>query len=103
MADLPALSVHELAQGYGTRQLFTGLSFELPRGALCTLLGPNGIGKSSLLRLVAGTAKPAGDHLWFLALGLEGGDQTSRAVSVRWRVSGPVLSHSSWLIKMRCP
>ena len=59
MADLPALSVHELAQGYGTRQLFTGLSFELPRGALCTLLGPNGIGKSSLLRLVAGTAKPA--------------------------------------------
>lgn len=59
MIDQPyALQVSNLSQRFGERTLFSDLDFELPRGALCALLGPNGIGKSSLLRLLAGLAKP---------------------------------------------
>jgi iron complex transport system ATP-binding protein len=49
-----ALRAEGVAQSFGQRQLFSDLNFELPKGALCALLGSNGVGKSSLLRLLAG-------------------------------------------------
>ncbi len=51
----PALQVHDLAQRFDQRTLFCELNFELPKGALCALLGTNGVGKSSLLRVLAGS------------------------------------------------
>jgi heme exporter protein A len=44
----------------GARIVFEGLSFALERGAALLLTGPNGSGKSSLLRLMAGLARPDG-------------------------------------------
>jgi heme exporter protein A len=43
----------------GERLVFSGLSFRLDAGGALVLRGPNGSGKSSLLRLVAGLARPA--------------------------------------------
>jgi heme exporter protein A len=43
----------------GERLVFAGLSFRLDAGGALVLRGPNGSGKSSLLRLVAGLARPA--------------------------------------------
>jgi heme exporter protein A len=43
----------------GERLVFAGLSFRLEAGGALVLRGPNGSGKSSLLRLVAGLARPA--------------------------------------------
>jgi heme exporter protein A len=42
----------------GARIVFEGLSFALAHGAALVLTGPNGSGKSSLLRLMAGLARP---------------------------------------------
>jgi len=42
----------------GERLVFTGLSFRLEAGGALVLRGPNGSGKSSLLRLIAGLARP---------------------------------------------
>jgi heme exporter protein A len=42
----------------GARVVFEGLSFTLDRGAALIVTGPNGSGKSSLLRLMAGLARP---------------------------------------------
>jgi heme exporter protein A len=42
----------------GARSVFEGLSFALDRGAALIVTGPNGSGKSSLLRLMAGLARP---------------------------------------------
>ncbi|WP_404710644.1 heme ABC exporter ATP-binding protein CcmA [Sphingomonas sp. MMS24-J13] len=43
----------------GGRLLFEGLSFALAPGEAALVIGPNGIGKSSLLRIAAGLLKPA--------------------------------------------
>jgi heme exporter protein A len=59
----------DLACFRGGRQVFAGLSFAVEAGQALLVLGPNGVGKSSLLRLVAGLVARAGG-----ALALEGGD-----------------------------
>lgn len=43
----------------GGRSLFAGLSFELTGGGAITVLGSNGAGKTSLLRMIAGLLVPA--------------------------------------------
>ena len=45
--------VTELAVGRGATSVLTGLSFELKAGELVGLIGPNGSGKTSLLRALA--------------------------------------------------
>ncbi len=42
----------------GGRNLFQSLSFSLEAGELLEVSGPNGSGKTSLLRLVAGLSRP---------------------------------------------
>jgi len=63
------LSGSDLACFRGGRQVFAGLSFTVAAGEALVVLGPNGVGKSSLLRLVAGLVPRSGG-----ALSLEGGD-----------------------------
>ncbi|MBB4859112.1 heme exporter protein A [Novosphingobium chloroacetimidivorans] len=50
--------MHDLACRRGDRVLFRGLSFALNAGEALQVTGTNGTGKSSLLRLVAGLARP---------------------------------------------
>jgi len=52
------LAVNDLACRRGDRVLFRGLSFELKAGEALQVVGPNGTGKSSLLRIVAGLLRP---------------------------------------------
>ena len=53
----------------GGRQVFSGLSFAVQAGEALEVLGPNGVGKSSLLRTVAGLVARSGG-----TLALEDGD-----------------------------
>ena len=52
------LSATDLACRRGDRLLFRGLSFELHEGEALQVAGPNGTGKSSLLRILAGLLRP---------------------------------------------
>ena len=47
----------------GGRALFEGLSFTLEQGGAALVTGPNGIGKSSLIRLAAGLLAPAAGRI----------------------------------------
>lgn len=57
-ADAPLLVAHDLACRRGNRWLFEGLDLMLARGEIVWLRGPNGHGKTSLLRLLSGLARP---------------------------------------------
>ena len=53
----------------GGREVFSGLDFEASSGEALAVVGPNGSGKTSLLRLIAGVLAPAGG-----SIALEGGE-----------------------------
>ncbi|MDN3919141.1 cytochrome c biogenesis heme-transporting ATPase CcmA [Roseateles violae] len=59
------LSAQSLACRRGRRLLFRGLELRLSPGSIHCLRGPNGGGKTSLLRILAGLSRPAeGQVLW---------------------------------------
>ncbi len=61
----PLVSVHQLAKAFGSRTLFSGLSFGIEPGERIGLIGPNGAGKSTLLSILAGEVEPDAGTLAF--------------------------------------
>lgn len=54
-----ALEVTKMSQGYGTLPLFKGLNLSVEAGERVAVIGPNGIGKTTLLRTLIGEFTPA--------------------------------------------
>ncbi len=52
------LEIRDLASGYGEVQILWGASLKLEKGRLTTLVGSNGVGKTTLLSTVMGILKP---------------------------------------------
>jgi ATP-binding cassette ChvD family protein len=52
------LEAKGLTKGFGDRQLMRDLSFSLPRAGIVGVVGPNGVGKSTLFRMIVGEEKP---------------------------------------------
>ncbi|HEX6019941.1 MAG TPA: ABC transporter ATP-binding protein [Burkholderiaceae bacterium] len=63
-AAAPAIRVERLTRRFGTTLAVDGLSFEVPSGELFGLVGPDGAGKTTALRMLAGVLRPtSGDAL----------------------------------------
>lgn len=49
----------------GARPIFTDVSLTVPKGKVTAIMGPSGIGKTTLLRLVGGQLQPDSGEIWF--------------------------------------
>ena len=52
------LDAQKLTKGFGDRVLFDGLDFSLPRAGIVGVVGPNGVGKSTLFKMIVGEEAP---------------------------------------------
>ncbi|MBT3712882.1 MAG: ABC transporter ATP-binding protein [Anaerolineae bacterium] len=59
------LEVKDISSGYGEVQILWGASLSLEKGKLTSLVGANGVGKTTLLRTVVGLNKPWEGSIWF--------------------------------------
>jgi len=53
------ITVSSLSKSFGAEDLFAGVSFSIAQGARLALVGPNGIGKTTLLRILIGEEEPS--------------------------------------------
>ena len=52
------LNVNKIAKNFGYEQLFDDVTFSLNEGESVAIVGPNGCGKSTILKIIAGIEKP---------------------------------------------
>ncbi|MFY4719811.1 energy-dependent translational throttle protein EttA [Streptomyces sp. LaBMicrA B280] len=52
------LEADRVTKGFGDRLLMEELSFSLPRGGIVGVLGPNGVGKTTLFKVIVGAERP---------------------------------------------
>jgi ATP-binding cassette subfamily F protein 3 len=57
------LTVTDLAKSYGAEQIFSGVSFQVADKEHVALVGANGAGKSTVLKIVAGLEEPSGGEI----------------------------------------
>ena len=57
------LKVDGLCKSFGERVLIDNLSFELPRNGIVGVIGPNGVGKSTLFKMIVGKEQPTSGTL----------------------------------------
>ncbi len=52
------LEVNNITKAFGDRMLIEDLSFKMPAGAIIGVIGANGVGKSTLFKMITGDEKP---------------------------------------------
>ena len=78
-AEAPLLEVDRIDVFYDDVQVLHGLSFEVRRGEIVTLLGSNGAGKTTTLRAIMGLRPPRAGEVRFLGQSLAAVPAATRA------------------------
>jgi len=56
--DNPAIEFKNISLSYGNRLILDNISFKINSGQIFGMLGPNGVGKSTIFNLITGLVKP---------------------------------------------
>ncbi|UPQ87711.1 phospholipid ABC transporter ATP-binding protein MlaF [Vibrio sinaloensis] len=59
------VTVKQLTFSRGDRKIFDDVSLRMPKGKVTAIMGPSGIGKTTLLRLIGGQLYPEHGEIWF--------------------------------------
>jgi phospholipid/cholesterol/gamma-HCH transport system ATP-binding protein len=54
----PAIRIRDLVFRRGRRTILDGVSMDIPHGAIVAFMGPSGVGKTTILRLISGKLRP---------------------------------------------
>src|SRR6516164_1269731 len=84
------VETENLAKGFGDRVLIEDLSFSLPQGGIVGIIGPNGVGKTTLMKMIIGDEQPDSGSItagkteipsraYVAAFGFKGSDQQKPA------------------------
>ena len=81
------LTASNLEKSFGPDDIFSSVSLSIPHGARIAIVGPNGIGKTTLLRILVGLEEPT-----------TGSVNRSRGLSIGYLPQEAVLNaeHSLW-------
>ena len=86
-----------LVKGFADKLLFNGLSFSLPRAGIVGVVGPNGVGKSTLFRMIVGEEQPdSGDLILGDTVRISYVDQARSGLDPRknvWELVSDGLDH----------
>lgn len=52
------IEANNVSKAYGNKLLYENLSFSLPKGGIVGIIGPNGVGKTTLFKMIMGLEKP---------------------------------------------
>ena len=59
------VEVRNMSFSRGDRPIFEDINLSVPRGKITAIMGPSGIGKTTLLRLIGGQLQPTSGEIWF--------------------------------------
>jgi sulfate-transporting ATPase len=62
LGDL-VIEANNISKQFGDRVLFENVSFNIPQGAIVGIIGPNGVGKSTLFKMLVGQEKQDGGEI----------------------------------------
>jgi len=77
----PAIRAERLSRAFGGRNVVDGLDLSVARGEIYGLVGPDGSGKTTLMRLLAAILEPTGGEAW-----VAGHSVTSEAEAVKEKI-----------------
>jgi branched-chain amino acid transport system ATP-binding protein len=80
------LSIQNLQAAYGKVEVLHGISLEVPKGKLVTLIGSNGAGKTTTMRAISGMIKPRGGKVLLSGRDITGMDS--------YRIAREGVAHS---------
>jgi len=98
--DTALLSTHQLSVGYGQNIVLSNISVELRAGELVCFMGPNGIGKSTLIKTLMGLQQPLSGEIKFQS---NGNRERQMAVVLTDRVQHPQLTVEELITLGRYP
>ena len=61
----PIVVLKKISLSFGKRQILDNINFQANQGQILGLLGPNGVGKSTIFNLITGLIKPAYGSIFF--------------------------------------